>query len=288
MVARETAALNEGTGATVEGLVAAVNADDRRRTLEAECTRIEQWRAALASSAHEQRYTPSEAGTGSLAESPLSNVRDAARKRRHKFMFSSLPKYDGSANVSKLLEFIDLHGTYLVATNKVTNEEVRKHLPFYLTNMAGQWWRHLEQKGELSDDLSHIEIFEKMKSEFHSQEQKDDAHARLQKLDFSGCTTSYHASFWRLAEDAGIAGSKPIPTSDILKMFLDWYARGGATGILIRNSLITIKALDTDTSIDALMAVADNIAQMLGPTNTRRRRDSEDERGTSNKRKRGR
>ncbi len=107
--------------------------------------------------------------TGSVYRSVIPvKESTAARMRRHKNMFSALPKYDGAADVSKLHEFTELHTKYLVATGTQTNEEVREHLPFYLTKLAGQWFRRLEQQGELSF-LTYFDIFAKMKAEIRTE-----------------------------------------------------------------------------------------------------------------------
>ncbi|KAJ3130741.1 hypothetical protein HDU90_001625, partial [Geranomyces variabilis] len=201
-------------------------AAERLRVLERDRRRIEDKMATLRGGLEDGTRT--ESGTSSFIGDELSpQEMKAARMRRHKNMFSVLPKYDGAADVSKLHEFTELHGKYLIATRMFSNEEVREHLPFYLTKLAGQWFRRLEQQGELTN-VTYLEIFEKMKTEFLGQNQKDAAHARLKKLTFTGSTTLYHTAFRHLAEDARIAGrTDPIPASDMLKMFLDGYERGG-------------------------------------------------------------
>ncbi|KAJ3179086.1 hypothetical protein HDU87_003042, partial [Geranomyces variabilis] len=138
---------------------------------------------------------------GTAAATLTSKEANATRLRRHKNMFSAFPKYDGAVDMSKLHEFTELHSKYLLPTKTYTNKEVREHLPFYLTKLAGQWFRRLEQQGELSN-LTYLEMFAKMKTEFLGQNQKDDAHARMKKLTFTGSTTAYHSAFRRLAEDA--------------------------------------------------------------------------------------
>ncbi|KAJ3132362.1 hypothetical protein HDU90_007423, partial [Geranomyces variabilis] len=190
-------------------------------------------------------------------------------------MFSVLPKYDGAADVSRLHEFTELHSKYLIATRMFSNEEVQEHLPFYLTKLAGQWFRRLEQQGELTN-VTYLEIFEKMKTEFLGQNQKDDARARLKKLTFTGSTTSYHAAFRCLAEDARIAGGTDlIPASDMLKMFLDGYKRGGAIGRDIHNALMAKRAFEADITMDSLMAGADTLAQMMGLVDTKHKRNGD-------------
>ncbi|KAJ3143769.1 hypothetical protein HDU89_002361, partial [Geranomyces variabilis] len=254
------------------------NAAERLRVLERDRRRIENEMAILRGGGIElDDGTRTESGMSSSIGDELSpQEMKAARMRRHKNMFSVLPKYDGAADVSKLHEFTELHGKYLIATRMFSNEEVREHLPFYLTKLAGQWFRRLEQQGELMN-LTYLEIFEKMKTEFLGQNQKDDARARLKKLTFTGSTTSYHAAFRRLAEDARIAGgTDPIPASDMLKMFLDGYERGGAIGRDIRNALMAKRAFEADITMDSLMAGADSLAQMMGLVDTKRKRNGED------------
>ncbi|KAJ3131513.1 hypothetical protein HDU90_008256 [Geranomyces variabilis] len=221
------------------------NAAERPRVLERDRRHIEDEMAILRSSGIEtDDGTRTESGRSSfIGDKLLPQEMKAACMRRHKNMFSVLPKYDGVANVSKLHEFTELHGKYLIAIRMFSNEE----------------------------------IFEKMKIEFLGQNQKDDARARLKKLTFTGSTTSYHAAFRRLAEDACIAGgTDPISASDMLKMFLDGYKRGGAIGRDIRNALMAKKAFEADITMDSVMAGADSLAQMMGLVNTKRKRNGDD------------
>ncbi|KAJ3143857.1 hypothetical protein HDU89_001712, partial [Geranomyces variabilis] len=181
-----------------------------------------------------------------------------------------------AADVSKLHEFTELLGKYLIATRMFSNEELRKHLPFYLTTLARQWFQRLKQQGELMN-LTYLEIFEKMKTEFLGQNQKDNARARLKKLTFTGLTTLYYTAFRRLAEDARITGgTDPIPASDMLKMFLDGYECGGAIGRDIRNALMAKRAFEADITMDLLMAGADSFAQMMGLVDMKGKRNGED------------
>ncbi|KAI8585039.1 hypothetical protein BDZ88DRAFT_456353 [Geranomyces variabilis] len=213
-------------------------AAERLQVLERDRRRIEDKMATLRGGLEDGTRT--ESGTTSCIGDELSpQEMKAAHMRRHKNMFSVLPKYDGAADVSKLHEFTELHGKYLIATRMFLNEEVREHLPFYLIRLAGQWFRRLEQQGELTNVT-------------------------------------------RLAEDARIAGgTDPIPASDMLKMFLDGYERGGAIGRDIRNALMAKRAFEADITMDSLMTGADSLAQMMGLVNTKRKRNGDDVRPDS-------
>ncbi|KAI8585526.1 hypothetical protein BDZ88DRAFT_442303 [Geranomyces variabilis] len=125
------------------------NAAERLRVLERDRRHIEDEMAILRSGGIEtDDGTRTESGRSSfIGDKLLPQEMKAACMRRHKNMFSVLPKYDGAANVSKLHEFTELHGKYLIAIRMFSNEEVREHLPFYLTKLAGQWFRRLEQQG---------------------------------------------------------------------------------------------------------------------------------------------
>ncbi|KAJ3143988.1 hypothetical protein HDU89_000969, partial [Geranomyces variabilis] len=214
--------------------------------------------------------------SSSIGDKMLPQEMKAARMRRHKNMFSVLPKYNGAVDGLKLHELTELHGKYLIATRMFSNKEVREHLPFYLTKLAVQWFQRLEQQGELMN-LTYLEIFEKMKTKFLGQNQKDDAQARPKKLTFMWSTTLYHPAFRRLAEDACIAGgTDPIPASDMLKMFLDRYECGRAMGRDIRNALMAKRAFEADITMDLLMAGADSLAQMMGLVDTKCKRNGKD------------
>ncbi|KAJ3165996.1 hypothetical protein HDU87_002486 [Geranomyces variabilis] len=199
--------------------------------------------------------------TGMAAATLMSKEANAARPRRHKNRFSALPKYDGAVDVSKLHEFTELHSK----------------------RRRRQWFWRLEQQGELLN-LTYLEMFAKMKTEFLGQNQKDDTHARLKKLTFTGSKTAYHSAFRHLAKD-------PIPTSNILKMFLDGYEHGGSEGKMIRYMIITRQAFlsepaDSSPLLDSLMTGADKAAQMMGLVDTKRQRsDNGDTTGGSPKRK---
>lgn len=199
-----------------------------------------------------------------------------ARKLRVSNMHKNLPKYGGEADVSKLDNFINLHTKYLNASCTRGAALVCEHIGFYLTGVAGQWFRRAEENNELGEVTS-VELFALLKAQFLGASQKEDIRAKLKKIQFTGSTINYNSSFRRLVDDARLAGgADPIPASDVLRYYYDGLERGGTNGQKIAMCLMFQRAANNAMHLEEMMSVADFLANEMGIVNKRARDDPND------------
>lgn len=216
------------------------------------------------------------AGDGPPAEDATKRKRSEGLRNLLRGMIAKLPTYDGKPDVAKLEEFIRAHRDYLELEEFGADKYEIAHISSSLKNAAAQWYARESDRHRFHGWTSQ-RFFSALRTEFLSDSQKDDVRARLKKISFSTNVATYNASFRKLSDEARMAGGDdPIPTSDILKMFLDGYERGGANGKRIAEVLIAAKAMDPSKSIDDLMTIADRLAPMYGLMERRKRDDDDD------------
>ncbi len=221
------------------------------------------------------------------SDSPNEDSPETRKQREDvkKTLRASLPFYDGGASVSLLDEFVERHRMYLEISKSPSKELARAHIGHHLGKGAAQWFNRARKEGQL-DGCSADDIFAALATEFLTENQKDDAKAKLEKLTFEGSTVRYHHAYRRHAEEARLAsGSDPIQKSELLKMFLAGYERGGEKGKRILEALLTGRAFQPDLGVEYLMQVADRLATAHGLVDTKKR-NVDDE--SSSRRKRGR